>query len=233
MKTLFNLATETTILTKQDQLDLWLIFSELIDLCEKESLPVNNTSIKYLKERYPTKVNFIRRCLKAKDQLIFANQGLVMKEATVFSNSNIGLDELIQIGNEGLLHALHKFDPTKNTKFSSYAYWWIRAAIFDALYHDDPIYVPNRFKKDGLIYSFVSRQDEDRLAEYSNSDVITRSTVNEVLLTLSEEDQDLLIDSFGLNGDSNLLSVALFRGNSYAVEEKRLNKLISDIKQAV
>ncbi|CAN5318214.1 sigma-70 family RNA polymerase sigma factor [soil metagenome] len=71
-----------------------------------------------------------RRGDDAFDHFVAANLRLVVSVASKFSRrSQLGLDELIQEGNLGLIRAVEKFDWRKGFKFSTYATWWIRQAI--------------------------------------------------------------------------------------------------------
>jgi len=72
-------------------------------------------------------------CEKSKRKLIEANFKLVMKIAKGFKGCGVDLEDLIQEGNLGLIKAAEKFDPEKGFKFSTYATWWIRQSILQAL----------------------------------------------------------------------------------------------------
>ncbi len=72
---------------------------------------------------------------QAADQLVGAHLRLVVRIATRFKGYGLPIAELISEGNVGLLQAIEKFDPTKGFRFSTYAIWWIRAAIQEYILH--------------------------------------------------------------------------------------------------
>jgi RNA polymerase primary sigma factor len=69
----------------------------------------------------------------ARDRMIRANLRLVVKIARAYCRRGLELQDLIEEGNLGLLRAVQKFDPARNTRFSTYASFWIKQAIRRAL----------------------------------------------------------------------------------------------------
>ena len=65
----------------------------------------------------------------AASKLINAHLRLVVKVALGFKGYGLPVNEIIQEGNVGLMHAINRFDPDKGYRLSTYAMWWIRAAI--------------------------------------------------------------------------------------------------------
>src|SRR5256714_12512371 len=70
---------------------------------------------------------------EARDHLVRANLRLVVNIARGYAGKGLGLEDLIAEGNLGLLRAVQGFDPTMNTRFSTYASYWIKQSIKRAL----------------------------------------------------------------------------------------------------
>jgi len=71
--------------------------------------------------------------MEARDLMIRSNLRLVVSVAKAYANRGLSLMDLIEEGNLGLLKAVQEFDPGRETRFSTYATWWIKQAIRRAL----------------------------------------------------------------------------------------------------
>ncbi len=82
---------------------------------------------------------------EALKRLIEANLKFVVSYVKKYRGMGLGLLDLINEGNLGLIEAAKRYDPDKNVKFISYAVWWIRQAVFHALTRNSRIYhVPQK-----------------------------------------------------------------------------------------
>lgn len=81
---------------------------------------------------------------RAKQRLILANLRFVVAVAKRYKHINeVPFEELIAVGNLGLMRAAQRFDCAKNVRFISYAVWWIRQAMIQVVSsHSNPIRLP-------------------------------------------------------------------------------------------
>jgi RNA polymerase primary sigma factor len=78
----------------------------------------------------------------AKDEMIVHNLGLVRTLAARYTGRGVPYDDLVQEGTVGLIRAAERFDHRRGVKFSTYAVWWIRRSLLDAIGDGRTIRIP-------------------------------------------------------------------------------------------
>jgi RNA polymerase primary sigma factor len=149
---------------------------------------------------------------QALEKLVKANLRFVVSVAKQYQNRSLPLNDLINEGNLGLIKAAKKFDETKGFKFISYAVWWIRQSIMQALAEQSRI-VRLPMNKSGAInqirraYAELEQKFEREPTEEELADILEMKP-NEVRNTLGAEVKQMSMDApFGEDESGSLLDV--------------------------
>ncbi|MCS6850056.1 MAG: RNA polymerase sigma factor RpoD/SigA [Gemmataceae bacterium] len=94
---------------------------------------INETPLLSAEEEKELAYRISQGDVAARDQMVRANLRLVVNIARSYTGKGLSLQDLIEEGNLGLLRAVEGFDPSMNTRFSTYASYWIKQSIKRAL----------------------------------------------------------------------------------------------------
>jgi RNA polymerase primary sigma factor len=146
---------------------------------------------------------------EALDTLVRSNLRFVVSVAKKYQNQGVSLSDLINEGNLGLIRAAHKFDETKGIKFISYAVWWIRQAILQALAEQSRI-VRVPLNRAGTLHRIGKRasallQELGREATHAEIADGMDLTEEEVAKTMSISQTHLSLDAPMTPGEDNRL----------------------------
>jgi RNA polymerase primary sigma factor len=149
---------------------------------------------------------------RAREDLTKANLRFVVSVAKQYQNQGLSLGDLINEGNLGLIKAAKRFDETRGFKFISYAVWWIRQSILQALAEQSRIVrLPlNRVGALNKIGKELSKleQEYERLPSAHELAESLEMTVGEVADTLKISGRHLSMDApFAQGEDNRLLDV--------------------------
>ncbi|GAA0535929.1 RNA polymerase sigma factor RpoD/SigA [Chitinophaga japonensis] len=161
---------------------------------------------------------------RALEKLTKANLRFVVSVAKQYQNQGLSLSDLINEGNLGLIKAAQRFDETRGFKFISYAVWWIRQSILQALAEQSRI-VRLPLNKVGLsnkISKAYSQLEQEFEREPSPDELATILEINteEVEATLGVAARHVSMDAPFIDGEDNSLLDVLENPNANSADEE-------------
>ncbi len=160
----------------------------------------------------------------ALEKLTRANLRFVVSVAKQYQNNSLSLNDLINEGNLGLVKAAQKFDETRGFKFISYAVWWIRQSIIQALAeHSRMVRLPlNKVGSLTKINKVFSELEQKFQREPTPDEValVMGITVEEVEATLGISARHVSMDAPFTDGESNALIDVLENVNAEQADKK-------------
>ena len=180
---------------------------------------------------------------KALNRLINANLRFVISVSKQYQNQGISLSDLINEGNLGLIKAAQRFDETRGFKFISYAVWWIRQSILQAIAEKSRIVrIPqNKISSINKILRIYSKLEQDYEREPTTEEIayeldIAPKDVKNVLFNsgrhismdapLVQDEENNLYDTF-VSNNSNPPDFALLNDSL----RKEIDRVISTLDQ--
>ena len=166
--------------------------------------------------------------VKALEKLTKANLRFVVSVAKQYQNQGLSLPDLINEGNLGLIKAAKKYDETRGFKFNSYAVWWIRQSIMQAISEQSRI-VRVPINQMGVIHKMrkVVQQFEQEYQRLPSIDEIAEQIdlpKEKIVEIMSMITKKISMDApISTNDDGNLLDV-LPNKNSPSADEDLLEE---------
>jgi len=146
---------------------------------------------------------------KALEKLTKANLRFVVSVAKQYQNQGLTLGDLINEGNLGLIKAAERFDETRGFKFISYAVWWIRQSILQALAEQSRIVrLPlNKIGSLNKINKAFSKLEQDFEREPTHEEIskVVDLSITDIKDTMRSSGRHISMDAPLLNGEESTL----------------------------
>lgn len=175
--------------------------------------------------------------LKARNEILESNLKFVFDIAKKYTGRGVAISELISEGNMGLIYSIDKFDETKDVKFISYAVWWIRYSIIEAIKNKKQRSSVEVCEDDIMNKKFsTGATDDDESVTYmeaSFSDALDSSNkekrikqnkvVRNLMEGLSEREAEIIVSYYGLNGADKMNLVEI--GEMIGITSERVRQI--------
>ena len=160
---------------------------------------------------------------KALDRLVKSNLRFVVSVAKQYQNQGLTLPDLINEGNLGLIKAALRFDETRGFKFISYAVWWIRQSILQALAEQSRI-VRLPLNKVGLTNRISKayqqlEQEFEREPTAEELSTILEIDIEEITAAMSASTRHMSLDTPMIDGEDNTLMDVMENTNAEKTDE--------------
>lgn len=175
---------------------------------------------------------------RALEKLTRANLRFVVSVAKQYQNQGMSLPDLINEGNIGLIKAAEKFDETRGFKFISYAVWWIRQSILQALAEQSrivhlPLNQVGLINKIGKAYSKFEQENERKPSPLELAAMLD-IPVEKVTEALKQNGRHLSVDAPFAEDEENSLLDVLSDDSSPGTDHALLGEsLATDINRAL
>lgn len=159
---------------------------------------------------------------RALDKLVKANLRFVVSVAKQYQNQGLSLSDLINEGNLGLIKAAQRFDETRGFKFISYAVWWIRQSILQALAEQSrivrlPLNKVGSLNKINKAFSSLEQEFEREPSAEELAEMLDIG-LDEVRSTLGVASKHISVDAPFADGEDNSLLDVLENPNDDSVD---------------
>lgn len=168
---------------------------------------------------------------RALEKLTRANLRFVVSVAKQYQNQGLSLPDLINEGNLGLIKAARRFDETRGFKFISYAVWWIRQSILQALAEQSrivrlPLNQVGSLNKINKAYSKLEQQFEREPSAEELADILDLP-IDKVSDTMKVSGRHVSMDAPFANGEESSLLDVLVNSDSPKADTGLMNESLS------
>ena len=168
---------------------------------------------------------------KALEKLTRANLRFVVSVAKQYQNQGLSLPDLINEGNLGLIKAAEKFDETRGFKFISYAVWWIRQSILQALAEQSrivrlPLNQVGSLNKINKAFSRFEQENERRPSPEELADSLDLPA-EKVADTLRVSGRHISVDAPFVEGEDNSMLDVMVNDDSHIADRTLINESLS------
>ncbi|MDE5420440.1 RNA polymerase sigma factor RpoD/SigA [Labilibaculum sp. DW002] len=168
---------------------------------------------------------------RALEKLTRANLRFVVSVAKQYQNQGLSLPDLINEGNLGLIKAAEKFDETRGFKFISYAVWWIRQSILQALAEQSrivrlPLNQVGSLNKINKAFSKFEQEHERKPSPEELADTL-ELPADKVADTLRVSGRHISVDAPFVDGEDNSLLDVLINDDSPIADRSLLNESLT------
>jgi len=174
----------------------------------------------------------------ALEKLTRANLRFVVSVAKQYQNQGLSLPDLINEGNLGLIKAAEKFDETRGFKFISYAVWWIRQSILQALAEQSrivrlPLNQVGSLNKINKAFSKFEQENERIPSTEELADVLEIAK-EKIADTMRVSGRHVSVDAPFVEGEDNSLLDVLVNTDSQPADRSLINEsLVREIERAL
>ena len=167
----------------------------------------------------------------ALEKLTRANLRFVVSVAKQYQNQGLSLPDLINEGNLGLIKAAEKFDETRGFKFISYAVWWIRQSILQALAEQSrivrlPLNQVGSLNKISKAFSKFEQENERRPSPEELAEQLD-IPVDKIADTMKVSGRHISVDAPFVEGEDNSLLDVMVNDDSPNADRALINESLS------
>lgn len=175
---------------------------------------------------------------RAKNKLVEANLRFVVSVAKQYQHQGLTLTDLIDEGNIGLIKAAERFDETRGFKFISYAVWWIRQSILQAIAEQSRIVrLPlNQVGSLNKVNHEINKFEQENLRRPSVEEIADRTGVDEekISQSIAASGHHVSIDApFGDDDDNAMVDVMSSGDDSRTDKQVDHESMAMELKQVL